>query len=228
MLSALIEDGYKQPADDLQAHPELFFHARPRLIARMAKERAEPSPDHALIDDLGTALRFIEEDYSGTLASLDSLLASGQITCDMLWTIFPPRTTILAPKHGLMHQMQAFNVKSSANSQRPNGSKYFGINGAFITHDGQDFGWSHLNLEIDAFDGARQVTSLSAFPLQYSPDSEAIHQKLVARGQKYLGLVDEPKCFEYAGERATATVGIREVRLPGGEKRAEAFSVTLN
>lgn len=211
-------------ADFVQADPQLLFHARPHLIRRKAEEKEKLKPDQALIDDVGTALRFVEEDYAGDIASVSSLLANEQITWDLLWTICPPNAIILAPKHGPLYQIQSLKLASSSYKKRPNNTQYFHIYGAIITHDGTDFGWGHLHLEIDKFDGAKQITSLAAFPLQYSNEREAVRERLVARGRQYLSIVDKPTCLEYAENSPTATSGIKEIVLSDGKRISEKFN----
>ena len=210
----------------MQASPELLFYAMPHLIKRKAEEKERTTPDHALIDDIGTALRFVQEDYGSTILSLDSLLLSREITWDLIWAICPPKATFLAPRYGLMHQMQAFYVTSSSYGQKPNGTKYFELNGRIITHDGTDFGWGKIAITIGHFEGARPLTSLDAFPLEYMAEFEAVRDKLVARGRRYVSFVDQPKCLEYAGERATSAAGIKETALPDGNMKAEKFNVS--
>lgn len=208
----------------MQADPKLLFHARPHLIRRKAEEKEKLHPDQALIDDIGTALRFVEEDYAGEIASLSSLLANKQITWDLLWAICPPDAIILAPKHGPLHQIQSLKLANSSYEERPNRTQYFSISGAIITHDGTNFGWGHLDLEIDKFDGAKQITSLAAFPLQYLNEHEAVRERLVARGRQYLSIVDKPICFEYAEKNPTATSGLKEVVLSDGKRMSEKFN----
>ena len=125
-----------------------------------------------------------------------------------------------------MHQMQAFYITSSSYQERLNGTKYFGINGRIITHDGTDFGWGTIVIEIDQFEGARPLTSLDAFPLEYMTEFEAERNRLVARGRRYVAIVDQPNCFEYAGTRATNAAGIKEITLPDGKTKAEKFNVS--
>ena len=184
-------------------------------------------PDQALINDIGTALRFFEEDYAGDIASVSSLLANEQITWDLLWTICPPNAIIIAPKHGPLHQVQGLKLASSSYLKRLNGTEYFGISGAIITHDGTDFGWGHLDLEIDIFDGAKQITSLAAFPLQYSHEREAVRERLVARGRQYLSILDKPTCLEYAENGPSATSGIKEIVLSNGQRKGEKFNARI-
>ncbi len=211
----------------MQADPKLLFHARPHLIKRKTEEKKKLTPDQALIDDIGTAVRFVEEDYAAEIASLNSLLANGEITWDMLWTICPPNVIILAPKHGPVHQMQGLKLADSSYQERPNRTQYFYICGAIITHDGSDFGWGHLDLEIDKFDGAKQITSLAAFPLRYSHEREAVRERLVARGRKYLSVIDKPTSLEYAENGRTATMAIKEIVLSDGKRKSEKFNARI-
>ena len=210
--------------DLVQADPKVFFHARPHLIRRKDEEKEKIKPDQALIDDIGTALRFVEEDYAGEIASLISLRASKQITWDLLWAICPPNAIILAPKHGPLHQTQSLKLAGSSYEERPNRTQYFSISGAIITHDGTNFGWGHLDLEIDKFDGAKQIASLAAFPLQYSDECKAITEGLVTRGRRYLSIVDKPTYLEYAKNNPTATSGIKEVVFSDGKRVEEKFN----
>lgn len=125
-----------------------------------------------------------------------------------------------------MHQKQAFYVTSSSYEQRPNNTRYFGLNGKIITHDGSDFGWGNISIEIDQFEGARPLTSLDAFPLEYMAELEAVRDRLVARGRTYVSIVDQPKCLEYAAERASNALGIKETALADGRMKAEKFNVS--
>ena len=125
-----------------------------------------------------------------------------------------------------MHQMQAFYVASSSYQQRPNGTKYFELNGRIITHDGTDFGWGNIVIEIDLFEGARLLTSLDAFPLKYLANCEAVSDRLIARARRYVSIVDQPTCLEYAGARATSATGIKETVLPDGKRKPEKFNVS--
>lgn len=79
------------------------------------------------------------------------------------------------------------------------------------TLDGAIWTWRLTN-----FDRAKQITSLAAFPLQYSHEREAVRERLVARGRQYLSIVDKPTFFEYTGNGPTATSGIKEIVLSNG------------
>ncbi|RAK95687.1 ATP-binding protein [Aspergillus ibericus CBS 121593] len=201
------------------AKPEVFFWAVPDLIRIREEEKQKTLPSQAFIDDIGTALRFVEEDFASQIISLQSLLEEKQITWDLLWAIFPPREVIIAPRYGLMNEEQAFNMLTSAYEQRANGQKYFAANGQLIKHDGQDFGSTSLELEIDQYEGARPISTLSFFPLKHHDEEAAVRDRLIARGRKYIALLEEPACRDY-----TILNGARGVERANGDIVPEKFN----
>lgn len=186
-----------------KASPLLMFHAAPKLTEIKEKEKQKDNPDQSLINDIGTALRFVEEDFGAEIANLQSLLSAGQITFELLWTLFPPQEPIIAMSHGVMRQPQAFPVISSDYGVRENHQRYFYAYGKVITHDGQDFGKASLTVTTDAFEGARDITTLDFYPLSYHPDEAGLRARLVARGKKYMALLQEPSCRDYPVHYAT-------------------------
>jgi hypothetical protein len=207
--------------NSLQASPELFYHAREQLFSRKEEEKKKDEPNQSLINDIGTALRFIQEDFGGLIQHLDSLLEKGEITFDLLWTIFPPKTLVIATNHGLTHQPQALNLTSGSYEKQENGSRYYQVNGNIITHDGEDFGYGSLTVAIDEFEGARSLTALPVFPFKYHQDHESLRKDLIARGRKFLFLIREGNvCQEY-----TYTFGLKGTELPNGKTKTTKANV---
>ncbi|PQE29410.1 AAA family ATPase protein [Rutstroemia sp. NJR-2017a WRK4] len=195
--------------------PELLFYAREPLFSRKEEEKKKDEPNQNLINDIGTALRFIQEDFGGLLQNLDSLLEKGEITFDLLWTIFPPKTLVIATNHGLTHQPQALNLTSASYGKQENGARYYQVCGNIITHDGEDFGYGSLDINIDQFEGAKSLTALSVFPFKYHQDHENLRKDLIARGRKYLSLIREGNvCQEY-----TFTFGLKGTEMPNGKTK---------
>lgn len=53
-----------------------------------------------------------------------------------------------------------------------------------------------------------------------------MRERLVARGRKYLSIIDKPTCLEYAADFRTATSGITETEiiLSNGQRKIEKFN----
>ncbi|PYI00732.1 AAA family ATPase [Aspergillus sclerotiicarbonarius CBS 121057] len=201
------------------AKPEVFFWAVPDLVRIKEEEKQKTSPNQQLINDIGTALRFVEEDFASQIISLESLLGEKQITWDLLWAIFPPREVIIAPRFGQMNEEQAFNMLTSAYEERANGTKFFSANSQHIKHDGQDFGSTNLVLEIDQYEGARPISTLNFFPIKHHDEESAVRERLIARGRKYIALLEEPACRDY-----TILNAVREVERANGDTVPEKFN----
>ncbi|GKZ29803.1 hypothetical protein AbraIFM66950_006553 [Aspergillus brasiliensis] len=201
------------------AKPELFFWAAPDLMSIKEEEKQKETPNQQLIDDIGTALQFVEEDFAAQIVSLKSLLAENQITFDLLWAIFPPREVIISPRFGLMSEEQAFHLNSSEYQSRPNGQQYFSADAEVIKHDGQDFGKTTLEIQIESYEGARTITGLNFFPLRYHDEESAVRERLIARGRKFIALLEQPVCRDY-----TAANGVREFERANGDSKPEKFN----
>ncbi|SPB51383.1 unnamed protein product [Aspergillus niger] len=201
------------------ASPEVFFWAAPDLMRIKEEEKQKENPNQQLINDIGTALQFVEEDFAAQISSLKSLMSENQITWDLLWAIFPPKEVIISPRFGLMSEEQAFNLKMSSYQSRPNGQQYFSASADVIKHDGQDFGKATMELEIDKYDGARTITSLNFFPLRYHDEESAVRERLIARGRKFVALLEQPACRDY-----TAANGVREYERANGDSVPEKFN----
>lgn len=202
-----------------------MFHALPHLIQKKDEENGKPNPNRAIIDDIDVAIRFVEEDFGGLIASRTSLLANRELTWDLLWTFFPPKCVVIATQHGPMHQMLGLNFITSSYRTQPDGNKCFAIGGSIITHDGGDFGWGRLELEMERFEGTRPIDSLPFYPLEYSNERETVTKQLVARGRQYFAFIGKPRCLQYAPERAAAGDDVMKAVCFGINEKEEKFNV---
>lgn len=152
-----------------------------------------------MVEHLSTAVQFVYEDFGSRIADLDSLLPHKEITYDLLWTIFPPRTLTFT-KRTLLEQPQIMKVTGTEYHQGQDGS-WLSIYCLSIAHDGEDFGTSRQTLKIPSFDGARQIEDLPSFPLEFHSRKKAVRDELMDRGRKFVTLLD-PQCQEYSGAAA--------------------------
>jgi hypothetical protein len=168
------------------------------------EEKQKAQPEQSLVNDIGTVLRFVEEDFGGSVNSLQSLLSKGEITFDLLWAIFPPSELIIAMEHGVLRQPQALNILTAEYGSHQNGQQFFSATGKIITHDGQDFGRGSFVPTIQGFEGSRKLTTLAFFPIRFHPDEDKLRQRLIARGKKYMAFLNGPVCREYTMQYAVA------------------------
>ena len=200
-----------------QASPQLIYHARNKLEARKAEEKKAAEPDQILIDDIGTALRFVHEDFGERMASFENLTSHGEITFDLLWMLFPPNELLYAPRCGLLHQELACRLRAAIYGERANKREYYLVRGYVVNHDGDIFGYGQMKIEIDEYVGARRLTDLNIYPLRFEPNRDLVRQGLITRGRKYLSYVDSPTCLEYEYDYAIMEVisTTRETEVEG-------------
>lgn len=172
------------------------------MVARKEQEKDKQEPSQGLINDIGTALRFVDEDFGSRTQDLTSLIQNAEITYELLWALFPPKEETLFPRHGVLAQDQAGYLSETHYKERADKSKFFEVTLKIINHDGEDFGWAYFTVEIDEFEGTRKITSLAAHPLRYHPEKEAVRKQLVTRGRKYVQVIKEPICQEYVASMA--------------------------
>ncbi|TGO67306.1 hypothetical protein BOTNAR_0045g00510 [Botryotinia narcissicola] len=203
----------------LVCSPEILFHAKDALTSRKADEKEKDDPNQTLINDIGTALRFINEDFGAQIQSLESLLNNGEITFDLLWALMKPKDYVVSIQFRLTGQSQALSVVSGTYHKRQNSTNYFKLNGRMISHDGEDFSYGFIDTEIDEFDGARKITSLKAYLIQYDPNSDTLRKNLIQRGRKYLSLIralPQAFCQEY-----TMDFGLEDHETSNGRIQAQ-------
>ncbi|KAF7907081.1 uncharacterized protein EAF01_004668 [Botrytis porri] len=199
--------------------PEIHFHAKDALTSRKEDEKEKDDPDQILINDIGTALRFTNEDFDHQIQSLKSLLHNGEITFDLLWALMKPKDYVVSMQFRLTVQSQALSVVSGTYLRRENHTNYFNLNGRMISHDGEDFGYGFVDIEIDAFDGARKITWLKAYPIHYDPDPDLLHKNLIQRARKYMSLIralPQAVCQEY-----TVDFGLEDHKTSNGKVQAQ-------
>lgn len=191
------------------------------------EEKLKPEPNQALIDDIGTALRFVDEDFGGQLQSLNTFLAQDEITFDLLWMLFPPKEMVVAINHGTMNQTQVMQLSNAWEEQNPNGSRHFAISGYIVTHDGDDFGRATLDLQMSQFEGAMKLKKLPVCPLKFYDNIDSLRQQQIARGKKYVELLRTVSCKEYS-----LSYGVSEKVVAGTAKREKCnvgiFSPSLH
>lgn len=112
---------------------------------------------------------------------------------------------------------------------RKDQTPYWQINCDMIADDGVKFGYTKklglaqrpdlfTDLEIDEFDGARNIQDLVVYPLQYAENEVAIRSAAISRGKKYASMKDH-SYWETSGP------ALRETMNDRWESKRSKFSV---
>lgn len=170
---------------------ELFFHNRDALQAKLDEASKAETIDGDLVADLEVAVQFAKEEHATLKANLDQLLASGEITWDLLWTIFSPNILVYR-YHRLVEQDQIMKLRAIRQIKRPlDKTRYWELDCHIVADDGVKFGLANepFLMRIEEFTGTRKITDLRIFPLQYHVAAGKLRQTALERGRRFSDII---------------------------------------
>ncbi|PBK88100.1 P-loop containing nucleoside triphosphate hydrolase protein [Armillaria gallica] len=177
--------GFRLSGDPAMANPEVFFHSQKSLDERLAMEEAKVLPDEALVIDLKTSLDYTQEYFQSTLVESKELIDDNKIAFEYLWLLIPPNTYVYH-RAELTEQDQILYARSCSIVQ--DNPPYAMVECDIISNDGASFGVARVVLRIPCFQGAKQIQDLAVYPLEFHPEADALRERAVARGKKYVKL----------------------------------------
>ncbi|KAF4988519.1 hypothetical protein FDECE_15006 [Fusarium decemcellulare] len=173
--------------EDLRGHLKALKQAKPAGETKKARKknqkRLEEKRKH-----LKVIIKYLDHDYESTKESLYPMLDSGLITFDLLWALWKPNTLAYTTTYGCASEPRVFKVEmAQLHSSIMKGNFYY-VEGKYFEFDGKRFGFGNMAVEIDEFQGARKITSLPCYPLNYHQNEEKVRTDLIERGKKFVTL----------------------------------------
>lgn len=181
----------------LQVERRVLFHAYSGLKDRLSTEMARENPEQSVLEDLQTALEFLDNEFSAERLSLESLEASGDITYDLLWALFSPHVEGFT-EDNMLSEPQAFRFVSGEYVETQIGN-WYEISANVLSHNGISFGWGVLPIKLPQFEGTIKIRDLAAFPFRFHHDQKGQQDLLRERGQNFLRLLG-PTLQQYRGQ----------------------------
>ncbi|KAJ7464897.1 hypothetical protein B0H11DRAFT_1814831 [Mycena galericulata] len=205
--------GVSWNADPLELEPEIFLTWLQSFIeyrdALGARKRRSEQESHVL-SSVNLLLSFLSADYRSTIATIDRLTAHGEITFDLLYAIFVPRTLVVArcAVTGLerLFQLQYFTRTAV------DGVPVYQL--ALEAVDLVDrpltqsvaVGRVSTSIYIPYFKGAARIDSLDAFPLKFHGAEAQLRETIIQRGKKWVELIGVHH-MQYSGIAALKVMG---------------------
>ncbi|KAJ5610155.1 hypothetical protein N7510_006874 [Penicillium lagena] len=137
---------------------------------------------------LRVLVKYLDTDYADTKKTLYPLLENNTITFDLLWALYKPNTIVYTPTYGNSDEPRAFKVEYAIKESSFMKGVWYSVEGRYLEYDGKDFGFGTMSAEVDSFKGARKITSLACYPLQYHRDPQALQARLIERGKRFVSL----------------------------------------
>ncbi|GLB02626.1 hypothetical protein AtubIFM57258_003984 [Aspergillus tubingensis] len=154
-----------------------FVHRWEKSTA--ARESEQDSTTKAHVDLL---YGLLESELHDTISRKSDLISNGVVTHALLWTLFQPGDIVFSV---LDNRPRAFICGTGDMDSR---SGTFVLNGKYIDFDGDKFGFSTHEFQLEAFEGTCPITDLSVAPLAYHKNRDAIEKELLLRGSLWESL----------------------------------------
>ncbi|KXG52455.1 ATPase, AAA-type, core [Penicillium griseofulvum] len=137
---------------------------------------------------LKVLIKYLDTDYADIKKTLYPLLEANTITFDLLWALYKPNTIAYTPTYGSSDEPRAFKIEYAIKESSFMKGQWYSVDGRYLEYDGKDYGFGTMSAEVDAFKGARKITSLACYPLKYHRDAEALRARLIERGKRFVAL----------------------------------------
>lgn len=133
-------------------------------------------------------LKYLDKDYAETKKTLYPMLKNGLITFDLLWALYKPNTLAYTTTYGTVDEPRAFKIDYANKETHFMKGEWYSIEGRYLEYDGKTWGMGTMEVEVPSFKGARKITNLACYPLEYHNDEEGIRKQLIERGKKFVSL----------------------------------------
>ncbi|KAM0236194.1 hypothetical protein ACHAPO_005419 [Fusarium lateritium] len=173
--------------EDMRNHLKALRKAKPAGETKKARkrnqERLKDKRKH-----LKVLIKYLDHDYERTKESLYPMLESGLITFDLLWALWKPNTLAYTTTYGSTQEPRVFKVEMAQLHRSIMKGEFYYVDGKYFEFDGKRFGYGNMAVEMEEFQGAKKITSLSCYPLQYHQKEEKLRRDLIERGKKFVSL----------------------------------------
>lgn len=145
--------------------------------------QSNTSTDHEALKLEHTQLLYdlLNTEFQSVIESSQDMMAKSVMTYEYLWTLFQPGHMIFSRIDG---QDRVLKLQSTKYGVDRDENPCFWLTLSYVDYDGTKFGYSKTNVSIATYAGTKNITSLSAFPLEYHTQKAEIRQKLIDRGTK--------------------------------------------
>ncbi|KAF8587999.1 P-loop containing nucleoside triphosphate hydrolase protein [Ramaria rubella] len=200
--------GVSWNAVPLQLDPKLLIAFLPQLQTYRdgleAKTQATEE-ERNVMATVDVLLEYFRKDYRSTLASIENNTSHGEITFELLYAIFVPRS-IMITTNPVTGELQALQLASVSLVTTAAGVPVYSlllegidVDDSDSSRGSQGFARIQNRIMVCPFAGTIQITSLEAYPIQYHPREAELRQSLLARGRKWAEIAGDIHHMYYKG-----------------------------
>lgn len=203
-LRSIIKGAYNLDFDNedgftIYAPFEPVFFARHDIWHRFEEledlKASAAEDDTDLLEKYDHMKTFIDDVLNGAMGEIieeaDNLEREEKITYNLLWTLFPHESVIVAKEivgYQQAYQVEKFEYLSMTDETRL--PVMFDLTCQYVHFDAFQFGFLPKSMTIGHFVGKKDVKDLDIVPIKTVPNHEELRSQLVERGKKLLQYQD--------------------------------------
>jgi hypothetical protein len=178
-----------------------FEEYRDKLVA---SKKTATDEDKYVLASVQVLIDYLHKDWKRTIATIRNLTSHGEITFDLLYAVFVPRTIVIT-RCPSSNELRALEVVTAAQVCTMSGM-FMDLTLESIDmvdeHDGTTrFGRVRSRVTIPMFKGTVPINSLDAYPIKYHPTPDELRKVLLDRGRRWAALC-EVHHMHYTGTAA--------------------------
>ncbi|KAG8166215.1 hypothetical protein KVR01_004767 [Diaporthe batatas] len=178
-----------------------FVHRWDRLSQQLADMRASEDVPLDMKHAINGLVTFLEPVLAPWVKALAGTRATGQVSYQDIWQIFPPSELIVTTTRGVPHLGRITKYEKKHGEWRIYFEK--------LGWDGNRCGYVKERVQIRHFEGDRYVNSLQVYPVSFHSDREGFEAAMLERGRKFERLrgyhaqvyKGSMHCFDGAGKK---------------------------
>ncbi|KAJ7934587.1 P-loop containing nucleoside triphosphate hydrolase protein [Mycena leptocephala] len=193
-----------QTAHETSYEPEWFLPYLPRFMEYrdvLASKKERSVLDERVMSSANLLITFLLAEYGSNIATIERLITQGEITFDLLYAIFIPKTLVVA-RCSITGLERLFCLRYCTRRLID------GVPVCELELEGVDF-IDHANggvaigrvctlRTIEHFTGTTLINSLAVFPLTFHACEAQLRETILQRGQKWVDLIGVHH-MEYSG-----------------------------
>jgi len=178
------------------------------LRDELAAKEVPNEEEQNLLRTVNVLINYFQTDYAGTIASIDNFKTHGEITFDLLWSVFLPRQIVLR-KNPLSGDLEALRLIATKGSDLGHSLTLEGVDvgSGDDTADFAPYMKTQKTLSIPVFGGVLKVTSLPVYPISYHPDQIQLQERIMRRAKKWAAIAGRLQHVHYRGTAGVRTHG---------------------
>ena len=184
----------------LQLDPELLIAFLPKLrdYLKQLPRNDLPTDQDNTAEHLSFFINFLEAEYATRLQEFKSLTSHGEITFDLLRSIFLPQSVIFTLCE-TTSEPRAVRLRDISLVTPFGYPPYWKLDCEYLdANNDSKLELATIIFRISEFKGVEKIANLKAYPMDWHPNKAKVHAEILQRSQRWLTLAGV-KHREYHG-----------------------------